>query len=139
MTILSGVDQDKIIEVSDYLANLADYNVTVADIKKKFGLTNEEYNMIYDLTMPAIRRSNGEKFYKFCFRNIEKEIDQVIRYVSLNPKEQTNEELFDYIKRRLADISLRAEETYRKHELGLDDSAEEETEETAWTSGGTTL
>ena len=122
MTILSGIEQDKIIEVSDYLANLTDYNVTVADIKEKFGLTNEEYNMIYDLTMPAIRRGNGERFYKFNYRNIEKEIDQLIRYITMNPKKKSTEELFDYTKERLMEISFKAEEIFRKHELGIDDS-----------------
>lgn len=122
MTILSGVDQDKIIEVIDYLANLNDYKVTVADVKEKFGLTNDEYNMIYELSMPAIRRGNGEQFYKFCFRNLEKEIDQVIRYITMNPKEQSAEELFGYTKERLIEISFKAEEIFRKHELGLDDS-----------------
>lgn len=126
MTILSGVDQDKIIEVSDYLANLTDYNVTVADIKKKFGLTNEEYNMIYELTMPAIRRGNGERFYKFCFRNLEKEIDQVIRYISMNSNEKSVEELFDYTKERLIEISCKAEDIFKKHELGIDDSDDAE-------------
>jgi len=122
MTILSGVDQDKIIEVSDYLANLTDYNVTVADIKEKFGLTNEEYNMIYDLTMPAIRRGNGERFYKFSYRNLEKEIDQVIQYISVNPNKKSVEELFDFTKERLIEISCKAEDIFKKHELGIDDS-----------------
>lgn len=132
ITILSGIEQDKIVEVSDYLANLTDYNVTVADIKKKFGLTNEEYNMIYDLTMPAIRRGNGERFYRFCFRNLEKEIDQIIHYISMNPNEKSMEELFDFTKERLIEISCKAEDIFKKHELGLDDSTEaEETEETA--------
>lgn len=132
MTILSGVDQDKIIEVIDYLANLNDYKVTVADVKEKFGLANDEYNMIYELSMPAIRRGNGERFYKFNYKNIEKEIDQVIRYITTNPKGQSAEELFGYTKERLIEISFKAEEIFRKHELGLDDSTEaEETEETA--------
>lgn len=122
MTILKGVEIDRIVEVSDYIANLADYNVTVADIKEQFKLTNEEYDMIYDLTMPAIRRGNGERFYKFSYRNLEKEIDQIIRYISNNPNKQSMEELFGYTKDRLIEISLKAEETFRKHELGLDDS-----------------
>lgn len=122
MTILKGVEIDRIVEVSDYIANLADYNVTVADIKEKFKLTNEEYDMIYDLTMPAIRRGNGERFYRFSYRNLEKEIDQIIRYISNNPNKQSMEELFGYTKDRLIEISLKAEEAFRKHELGLDDS-----------------
>ena len=126
MTILSGIDQDKIIEVVDYLANLNDYKVTVADVKEKFGLTNDEYNMIYELSMPAIRRGNGERFYRFNYRNIEKEIDQLIRYITMNPKKKSAEELFGYTKERLTEISFKAEEIFRKHELGIDDSDDTE-------------
>ncbi len=124
MTVLSGMEIDRIVEIIDYLVNLQDYKVSVGEVKKKFGLTNEEYNMIYDLAMPAIRQSNGMRFYRFYFRSIAKEIDAILNYIINNPKKLDISELFTKVKERLIEASLKAEEIHKKHGLGLEDMEE---------------
>lgn len=53
MTVLNYEERQKVNQVVEYI--VTHYQVTVADVKEKFNLTNEEYDMISDLMMPAIR------------------------------------------------------------------------------------
>ena len=70
MVILNKADCEKINTVVDYICE--HYGVSVGEIKKKFGLTTEEYDMISDLMMPAIR-------YHARVRHLETGIRKLIR------------------------------------------------------------
>ncbi len=59
MTVLNKGETDKICEVIDYI--LTHYNTSVGAVKRKFGLSKEEYDMISDLMMPALRYFNEAK------------------------------------------------------------------------------
>lgn len=56
MTILSLDECRKVNEVVDYI--LTHYSASIGNIKKKFDLTTEEYDMISELMMPAIHYYN---------------------------------------------------------------------------------
>lgn len=59
MTVLNKSETDKINEVVDYI--LTHYNTTVGAVKRKFNLTKDEYEMISELMMPALRYFNEAK------------------------------------------------------------------------------
>lgn len=56
MTILNKADCEKINQVVDYI--IQHPKLSVAQIKRKFHLSSEEYDMISDLMMPAMRYSS---------------------------------------------------------------------------------
>lgn len=56
MTVLNKSECDQIVEIIEFIIH--HNQVSVADVKKKFNLSSEEYDMISDLMMPAIRYSN---------------------------------------------------------------------------------
>lgn len=56
MKVLCLDDCRKINEVIDYIID--HYNTPIGEIKKRFGLSNEEYDMISELMMPAMRQYN---------------------------------------------------------------------------------
>ena len=56
MVILSEGEIARIISVIDAILS-SNSNVSVAEIKKKYGLTSEEYNMIFELAMPFLRKA----------------------------------------------------------------------------------
>lgn len=62
MTILEKEDCKKINDVVDYI--LVHTQTSVGDIKEKFHLTKEEYDMISDLMMPAMRWYNRARHYE---------------------------------------------------------------------------
>lgn len=68
MTVLNKIECDKVTEIEEYI--LTHYQVTVADVKKKFNLTSEEYDMIMDLIMPALRYFNRAKHLEAGIRRL---------------------------------------------------------------------
>ena len=67
---LTGEQIDYMTEVFEEILN-NNFNGTVADIKKKYNLSAEEYNMLMDLTMPFIRKKNVNGFWQkryYAFR-----------------------------------------------------------------------
>lgn len=59
LTILPADEIDYIVTVSDFILKFP--NLSVGDIKKKFRLTSEEYEMIFDLCgFKEVNKSNVE-------------------------------------------------------------------------------
>lgn len=56
MVILPPMDREKVNRVVDYIIQHS--SVTIEEVKKKFKLNSEEYEMIADLMMPALRYYN---------------------------------------------------------------------------------
>lgn len=63
-TVLPPDQIDEMVEVQDYILEHQTYDISVAQIRKLFGLTSEEYNMIYDLLMPRVRSKNANEYWK---------------------------------------------------------------------------
>ena len=61
LIVLPQYDIDVINEVQDYI--LGHPGVSVGDIKMKYNLTEAEYQMIFDLCMPSIRKRNTERYW----------------------------------------------------------------------------
>ena len=68
MTILPLDECRKINEIVDYI--VMHRATTVAKVKEKFGLTNEEYDMISELMMPAIRYQNKAYRLEYGIREL---------------------------------------------------------------------
>ena len=56
MTIIPADEREKINEAVEFM--ITRHSTSVAAVKKRFGLTSEEYDMISDLMMPALRQYN---------------------------------------------------------------------------------
>ena len=114
MTILSGDERDKIVQVIEFLARHKS-RYSVADIKKKFNLTSEEYEMCMDLAMPSIRFSNSARFYIQAFRHLSWQIEVYLlglkRIDEGSDKKPTVSELYkktiEYMKNILQEADIR--------------------------------
>lgn len=114
MTILTGDERDKIVQVIEFLARHKS-RYSVADIKKKFKLTSEEYEMCMDLAMPSIRFSNSARFYIQAFRHLSWQIEVYLlglkRIDEGSDKKPTVSELYkktiEYMKNILQEADIR--------------------------------
>ena len=79
MQVIPQAQIDEMVEVMDYI--LAHPSISVADIKKHFELTAEEYNMIFDLCMPSIRKGNKTAYWKNRYSSVMNFLKEQIRYV----------------------------------------------------------
>ena len=73
MTILSPDEITVLTSVIDFILNHG--MVSVADIKRRFNLTNEEYEMAMDLSMPFIRSRNGNRYWQNNFLTIKHKLN----------------------------------------------------------------
>ena len=62
MTILPPEQIADMVRVSDFM--LAHPSVIVSDIRTRFKLSREAYNMIFDLTMPLFRKQSGSSYWR---------------------------------------------------------------------------
>ena len=87
MTILEKEDIKKINEVIDYIA--VAQSATVGYIKRKFNLTKEEYDMISDLMMPAIRQRNNYRNMQTKYTVLQHAYDELAdKYEDLKSKKE---------------------------------------------------
>lgn len=114
MRVLSGVERDKIVEVMEFITK--NQNIPVSDIKSRFKLSNEEYEMCMDLAMPAIRYHAGLSFYKQSFRKVSLSVQSVLNYIYNNPKKLTGPKFIISIKDRLQEIINDSESRWTKRE-----------------------
>lgn len=77
MIVLPGDQLDKMVDVIECI--LSPKGMNVAAIKKKFNLTSEEYEMIFDLAMPRIRHNNGNEFWKNNYLALRNQIYERLR------------------------------------------------------------
>lgn len=92
---MSAEDLSKLI---DYMVKHDTGNKTVGDIKAELGLTNEEFNELYTLAMPAIRGYNEGRFWCVAYRQLEVGIKNAISgKKSLEKKVQ---QVFDILSRK---------------------------------------
>ena len=75
MTVLSRDEIDSIVDVIDFI--IAHGSVSVKDIKCRFGLTSEEYEMIMDLSMPFIRSNSGQRFWNVAYLTLRAKVERL--------------------------------------------------------------
>lgn len=83
MTVLSRDEIDSIVEIIDFIN--VHSAVSVKDIKRRFGLTSEEYEMIMDLTMPFIRSSSGSRFWQIAYMTIRAKLERLYEKYKNSP------------------------------------------------------
>lgn len=77
LTILDPDEIKTINAVMDYI--LKNPSKTVGTIKRRFGLSEEEYRMIFDLTMPHIRTDNAKSYWKTKYLMLRGQISEFVQ------------------------------------------------------------
>lgn len=78
MIVLPQDQIDKMKEIMDYLFKYQALT-TVGEVKKRYNLTNEEYEMIYDLCMPLIRENGVKKYWAVKYKSFVEELKRLIK------------------------------------------------------------
>lgn len=112
MTILDPDDIKTINAVMDYI--LKNPSKTVGTIKKRFRLTEEEYRMIFDLTMPHIRTDSAKSYWKTKYLMLRSQIRELVQN---NKKSKLAPELWSILEN--CDVS-------EKNMLAQQEAAEED-------------
>lgn len=73
MTVIAHDEVEQIVQIIDDILK-SGYSHPVSYFKEKYHLTNDEYTMIFDLTMPFIRRRNDEKFWSNQYASLRHSI-----------------------------------------------------------------
>ena len=76
LTILPADEIDYIVTVSDFILKFP--NLSVGDIKKKFRLTSEEYEMIFDLCMPRVRSGSAAAYWRTKYHMLVASLKRVL-------------------------------------------------------------
>lgn len=82
ITILSQEEIDQIVVISDFI--LRHPSITVADIRRRFRLTTEEYNMIFDICMPRVRAGSAALYWKTKYNMITTRLDKILEGINNN-------------------------------------------------------
>lgn len=77
LTVLNSDEITTINAVMDYI--LKNPAKTVGSIKKRFGLSEEEYRMIFDLTMPHIRTDSAKSYWKTKYLMLRSQISELVQ------------------------------------------------------------
>lgn len=93
---LTVLDPDEITAINvimDYI--LKNPAKTVGTIKKRFRLTEEEYRMIFDLTMPHIRTDSAKSYWKTKYLMLRGQISELVQN---NKKSELAPELWSILE-----------------------------------------
>ena len=93
MTILDPDEIKTINAVMDYI--LKNPSKTVGTIKRRFGLSEDEYRMIFDLTMPHIRTDSAKSYWKAKYLMLR---GQISEFVQNNKKSKLAPELWSILE-----------------------------------------
>ena len=66
--LINQAQIDNIVVIMDYI--LTHPIVTVGDIKRRFGLNEEQYQMIFELCMPHMRHRANERYWIMKYKSI---------------------------------------------------------------------
>ena len=98
LTVLDPNEITTINAVMDYI--LKNPSKTVGSIKKCFGLSEEEYRMIFDLTMPHMRTGSAKSYWKSKYLALRGQISELVQN---NKKSKLAPELWNILEKN--DIS----------------------------------
>lgn len=82
------------VKVMDYI--LKHPNVTVADIRERFSISSDEYNMIFDLCMPVIRNKNAKMFWRQKYTMLRDAVSERIRQEE--KKSKLSDDIWDILE-----------------------------------------
>lgn len=104
-----------------YMNGIMDYILknpakSVGFIKKKFNLTEEEYQMIYDLTMPHVRIRNITRYWKDAYTHLRIQFEEKIK--KLKATKKINAQIFDELMGTLDDCEPGSLNKTAKIEIG---------------------
>lgn len=91
MTVLNRDECKRVNEIVDYI--LVHTNISVTDVKEKFGLSKEEYEMISELMMPPLRWYNRAKYYESGIKRLLSQYKEQDRQIEeqLRKEQEANE------------------------------------------------
>lgn len=75
---IAHMNAEDLSKLIDYIIKHDTGNKTVGDVKKELGLSAEEYDELYILSMPAIRGYNEVRFWCVAYHQLEVGIKNVI-------------------------------------------------------------
>ena len=119
MTVLPKDQIDKMAQVMDDILKYP--NLSIGELRKRYNLTVEEFDMIYDLCMPLIRETNVKRYWAVKAHYYIRKMKEYLARKDLNDAE------FRKRIRRLA-YDKSSSEPYMFTATGLEDmlaSAEE--------------
>lgn len=94
MIVLPQDQIDKMKEIMDYLFKYQALT-TVSEVKRRFNLTSEEYEMIYDLCMPLIRETGVKKYWAIKYQSFVRELKTLIK----NRKNLNNNQFYSELRK----------------------------------------
>ena len=95
--VLLDPDQIKFInQVMDYILRYP--MKTVGEIKKKFKLSEDQYQMIMDVTMPHIRAGNVGSYWKNKYTMLRDAISERIRQTKKESRKQLADDIWKIIE-----------------------------------------
>lgn len=110
MIILPDSQIEKMVAVSDFM--LRRPSVTVADIRERFNLSRESYNMIFDLTMPLFRKQSSTSYWRTKYSMLKEAIRVLINTMRSFIKNPHSEgELRESLKGFIKDLEQITQDT----------------------------
>lgn len=73
MIVIPQDQIDIMVKIIDHITKHP-YGKTVAWYKEHYNLTDEEYEMIFDLTMPFIRSNGARSYWRERYKNLMKDL-----------------------------------------------------------------
>jgi hypothetical protein len=112
---LSQAEIDRIIAVTEYIAN-HETGCTVAKIKRKFGLTDEEYDICMELAMPTIRALGTFREWKNKYLKLLRDLMRAtIPPSQLPPEHRRKMDWSEDPVLRLGNLTRKIERAYYSH------------------------
>ena len=78
MIVLPQDEIDHLKELMDDLLK-QQYSMSVGDFKRRWKLSSEEYEMIYDLCMPLIREANVKKYWAIKYQSMIRSLKAIFK------------------------------------------------------------
>lgn len=94
MTVIAHDEVEQIVQIIDDILK-SGYSHPVSYYKEKYHLSNDEYSMIFDLTMPFIRLRNEALFWRNRYAMMRNHIYNIM------PKPEEETDLINKIRRIL--------------------------------------
>ena len=94
MTTFTSDELEKVLAAIAKIANAkgSSKTVSVGEIKKEFELSDEEYDMCIDLSMPLIRWMNEARYWRNKFSQLHREVTAAIENANREYKAPIKEE-----------------------------------------------
>ena len=110
MIILPSDQIERMNLVTEYI--LKHPTVSVYDIRRKFSLTKDEYEMIFELCMPYIRGGNSSSYWKLKYVTLKNALYDRIRNETVKgPKNKLATDIWNILENTGIGLSSKFKET----------------------------